>query len=174
MASLQGLLPIKLTPASSVCDIEQAGAFYSSDLPNASILDEELHLWKEKWLSVSAKDRPQTITACLKNCSLHTFPNIFNLLQLFATLPLSSCSCEQSGSALRRLKNYLRCTQKEERLTALGLVHTHYHSAMDAGTVGKILFANTLADGSSDFAFSVNDTLIFVMYMYMYSHAIPL
>lgn len=138
VASLQGLLPIKLTPASSVRDIEQAVAFYYSDLPNASILDEEFHLWKVKWLSVSSKDRPQTITACLKNCSLHTFPNIFNLLKLFATLPLSSCSCERSASALRRLNNYLRCTQKEERLTALGLVHTHYHAAIDVDTVCKI------------------------------------
>jgi len=34
--------------------------------------------------------------------------------------------------------DYLRCTQKEERLTALGLVHTHYHAAIDVDTVCKI------------------------------------
>ena len=44
-------------------------------------------------------------------------------LHVFATLPLSSCSCEQSASALRRLNNYLRCTQKEERLTAGTCAH---------------------------------------------------
>ena len=39
--------------------------------------------------------------------------------------------------------DYLRCTQKEERLTALGLVHTHYHAAIDVDTVCKFLFTNT-------------------------------
>ena len=46
-------------------------------------------------------------------------------------LPLSSCFCERSASTLRCLNNYLRCTQKEERLSALGLIHTHYHVAID-------------------------------------------
>ena len=52
VASLQGLLLIKLTPVSSVHDIEKAVAFYSSESPNVSILDEECHLWKVKWLSM--------------------------------------------------------------------------------------------------------------------------
>ena len=52
VASLQGLLPTKITPASSVRDIEQSAAFYSNDLPNPAILDEEFHLWKAKWLSL--------------------------------------------------------------------------------------------------------------------------
>ena len=32
----------------------------------------------------------------------------------------------------------MRCTQKEERLSALGLIHTHYHVAIDVDTVCKI------------------------------------
>ncbi len=51
----------------------------------------------------------------LKECDANALPNIFTLLKLFATLPLSSCSCERSGSSLRRLHNNLRATQTEER-----------------------------------------------------------
>lgn len=138
VASLQGLLPTKITSASSMQDIEQAVAFYSSDLPNAAIVDEEFHVWKTRWLSVLPQDRPQTITACMKNCSSQTFSNIFTLLKLFATLPLSSCSCERSASTLRRLNNYMRCTQTEDRLTGLALVHAHYHTAIDVDSVCKL------------------------------------
>ena len=44
VALLQGLLPIRITPASSICDIEQSVAFCYNDLPNAAILDEEFHV----------------------------------------------------------------------------------------------------------------------------------
>ena len=121
-ASLQGLLPTKITADSSVCDIQEAVTFYTDDLPHASIIDEEFHIWKSRWLSVPPKDRPQTLSESLRQCCPQSLPNIFVLLKLFATLPLSSCSCERSASALRRLNNYLRCTQTEERLTALALI----------------------------------------------------
>ena len=38
-ASLQGLLPTRITPDSSVQDIQEAATFYADDLPNASIID---------------------------------------------------------------------------------------------------------------------------------------
>ena len=138
VATLQALLPAKITPASSVDDIEQAVSFYASDLPNAGIVDEEFHVWKSRWLSILPKERPQTLSECLKKCSKQSLPNIFTLLKLFATIPMTSCSCERSASALRRLNNYLRCTQTEERLTALGLIHSHYHADIDVDTVCKL------------------------------------
>ena len=61
-ASLQGLLPTRITPDSSVQDIQEAATFYAGDLPNASILDEEFHIWKSRWLSVPQKNRPQTLS----------------------------------------------------------------------------------------------------------------
>ena len=138
MASLQGLLPVNITPASSMKDIEEAIAFYARDLPNDSMVDEEFHVWKTKWLAVLSKDRPRTLSACMKNCCRQTLPNIFTLLQLFATLPMTSCSCERSASSLRRLNNYMRCTQTEDRLSALGLIHAHYHADIDVDTVCKL------------------------------------
>ena len=137
-ASLQGLLPTRITPDSSVQDIQEAATFYADDLPNASIIDEEFHLWKSRWLSVPQKDRPQTLSESLRQCCPHSLPNIFVLLKLFATLPLSFCSCERSASALRRLNNYLRCTQTEERLSALALIHSNYEAQIDVDQVCKL------------------------------------
>ena len=34
--------------------------------------------------------------------------------------------------------NYLRCSQTEERLTVLGLIHSHYHAGIDVDTVCEL------------------------------------
>ena len=97
-ASLQNLVPINIS------GIQDAVKFYSND---SMLLDEEFCRWKTKWINVPPEDRPQTLSTSMQHCSKHSLPNIFNLLQLFATLPLSSCTCEKSASALRRLNNYI-------------------------------------------------------------------
>ena len=105
----------------------------------SGILDEEFHRWKVRWLEVAPKERPQTLSEALKLCSPDNLPNVYTLMKLFATLPLSSCSCERSASALRRLNNYLRSTQTAERLTALALIHIFsYEVDIDTDTVCKL------------------------------------
>ena len=71
-------------------------------------------------------------------CCSSSLPNIYTLLKLFATIPLSSCSCEISASALRRLNNYLRCSQTEQRLSALALIHMNYDTDIDIDNVCQI------------------------------------
>ena len=138
VATLQGLLPINITSSTTFSDIEPAIALYSDDLPNPLILDEELHRWKLRWLEVSQQGRPETLSDALKQCSPEHLPNINTLLKLFATLPLSSCSCERSASALCRLNNYLRSTQTAERLSALALIHIAYETEINLDTVCKL------------------------------------
>ena len=137
-ASLQGLLPVNIRVNTSIIDFNEVIVFYSDDLPNPNILDEELCRWKTKWLAVKLQDRPETISDTLKQCCLTSLPNIFTLLKLFGTIPLSSCSCERSSSALRRLNNYMRCTQSEERLSALALIHMYYEYDINIDHVCKI------------------------------------
>ena len=123
---------------SSFEDIEPCAVnFYSDDLPNVSILD-GMHQWKSMWLEISSDDRPQTLTEFLKLCCPDTLPNIYELLKIFSTLPLSSCSCEQSASALHRLNNYRKSTQTEHRLSALALIHFNYETVIDVDYVCKL------------------------------------
>ena len=134
-AGIQRLIPTNITEELATCNIREAVNFYKDDLQNPDVIDEELHCWKLKWLAMPIEDRPQILSTTLKESG--SFPNIFTLLKLFATLPLTSCSCECSASALRRLNNYMRCSQTEQRLTSLALIHSNYGFPIDVDTICK-------------------------------------
>lgn len=53
---------------------------------------------------------------------VHTFPNVDTALQLLLTLPISNCASERSFSVLKRIKNRLRSTVKQEKLAALSIL----------------------------------------------------
>ena len=54
---------------------------------------------------------------------IHTaFPNVEAILRLFLSLMITNCSGERSFSRLKRIKNELRSTMSQERLTALSLL----------------------------------------------------
>ncbi len=50
------------------------------------------------------------------------FPTLKAVLQVALTIPVSSCSCERSFSALRRLHTWLRSTMGQERLNDLAIM----------------------------------------------------
>ena len=52
-----------------------------------------------------------------------TFPNIYICLRIYLSLLVTNCSGERSFSALKRIKNYLRSTLKDEKLNHLALMH---------------------------------------------------
>ncbi|KAL4097282.1 hypothetical protein QTP88_022082 [Uroleucon formosanum] len=62
------------------------------------------------------------------------YPNIWCLISILATLPVSTSSAERSFSTLRRLKTYLRNSCSEDCLTGLALL-----------SVEKCLFAGLLS-----------------------------
>ena len=100
---------------------------YSQDLPNVAGLTAELYLWERLWEEKKerAEDIPDKIATTLKVIHLDSFPNIFTILQILATVPVTSCSCKRSISCLRYLKNYLRSTMGVGRLNGLALMHAH-------------------------------------------------
>jgi hypothetical protein len=56
----------------------------------------------------------------LKNqCNKSSFPNVYKLVQVRMTIPISFSTCERSFSAMRRLKNWLRTCMGQERFTKL-------------------------------------------------------
>lgn len=58
-----------------------------------------------------------------ENISKETFPNLFKMIQLAITLPVSSATCERSFSAMRRINNYLRSTMSQERFSKLAILN---------------------------------------------------
>lgn len=97
---------------------------YGDDLPSVETFGTELILWKQK--CVETKNTPSTVIDALKICDKDRFPNIYVLLQIACTLPITSCSCERGASSLKRLRTYMRASMTENRLTGLALMHIHY------------------------------------------------
>ena len=55
----------------------------------------------------------------LKECDEDMYPNLYVLLKICCTIPATSCECERSASALRRLHTFNRASMTQERLSSL-------------------------------------------------------
>ena len=89
--------------------------FISDDLPNGLSLDSELDLQETYWISYK-RSLPDNVSKTLKSIKFSGFQNIKAALRIIGTLPVTSCGCEISFSALRMLKTYRRSTMVAERL----------------------------------------------------------
>ena len=89
---------------------------YRQDIDSPELLSAEIRRWKSRYLSMLEKLMPTSPTRAIEECDTDLSPNIFTLLQIACTIPVTSCECERSPSALRRLHNYLRASMKTKRL----------------------------------------------------------
>lgn len=110
-----------LSAAGNTVMVAISGAdFYSSDLDcSRSVLKGEYERWKAKWIDTPQEDRPSSAIDALNRCPVEAYPKISVLLQIFATLPVTTSSAERTFSELRLLKTYMRSTMGEERLNGL-------------------------------------------------------
>ena len=97
-----------------------------NDLNAALCYTMELKRRKSRYTSMPSDLRPVSPATAIKDCDPATFPNISVLLQIACTLPVTSCECERSASALRQLNNYMRASMGKSRLSNLALLHIHY------------------------------------------------
>ena len=127
--ALEGLIPA-FHSKWGVGDIMKAAEIYKTDLNfiSESGLRLEIELWHEHCKKKDVNSIETSIEAlqfiCEQGYKLF-FPNISTLLQLFATLPVTSATAERSFSLLDRLKTYLRSTMGEDRLNGLALANVH-------------------------------------------------
>ena len=98
---------------------------------NRDIVDQEITLWLEKWENVTKSQRGSTLATAIKECDEYHFPNIFVLLKIACTLPVTFCECERSFSAMRRHRTWLLSTMKTERLTALTIMNVCRDAQVD-------------------------------------------
>ncbi|XP_050503433.1 52 kDa repressor of the inhibitor of the protein kinase-like [Diabrotica virgifera virgifera] len=118
-------------PANSVKkqyeDLRPALEFYKDDLRSSNnfILEAGYNLWKTHWQTFAADKLPKSALDTLRNMDWDMFPNIKILLTILAVIPVTTSSVERSFSTLKRLKNYLRNSTGEERLTMLTLLTVH-------------------------------------------------
>ena len=116
---------------------------YRQDIRNYAGLPAELLLWERMWKEKKDRreDIPDSIGATLEQIDKDAYVNIYTMLQILITIPISSASCERSISTLRNLKTYLRNTMVQDRLNGLALMHAHREMELDLEKIVD-LFAN--------------------------------
>ena len=107
-----------------------AAQVYAEDLNGCSEneLRAEVELWHRYCKDDELKDiftASEALHAIVSKGYKNFFPNVTVLLQLLATIPVTSATAERSFSLLNRLKTVLRSTMTEERLTGLALANVH-------------------------------------------------
>ena len=135
--SLLGLVPSVLCKRDNV-RLEAAVNMYSTDLPSPELFDMELKWWKHHYMSIPADQRPASPAKAIKECDSALYPNISVLLQICCTIPVTSCECERSASALWRLNTYMRASMGKSCLSNLALLHVHYDTEIDLNRVVDI------------------------------------
>ena len=105
-------------------DVKESVQFYSDVLGNPD--EEEIKLQYIQWQDFCSKLEKLPATP-LETLDIipSRLSHIKNLLTIFCTVPVTTCSAERAFSTLRVLKNYLRNRMKDERLTGLALMYLH-------------------------------------------------
>ena len=63
----------------------------------------QLDIWKTKWKNFKGK-LPDNLQSLMKETDKVIFPSIYEVIQILATIPVTTCSCERSISGLRRVE----------------------------------------------------------------------
>ena len=96
---------------------------YNEDVDMDDVLSEFNVLRKQQELVADIDLTPQGVFKRLISSGLQiAYPNVCTLYRIFLTLPITSATVERSMSKLKLIKNYLRSTMADDRLTALALI----------------------------------------------------
>jgi len=87
------------------------------------------------WLPTILDEVPETadplqLLNAILNCGMQSaFANVCIAIRIFLTMPVTVASAERSFSKLKLVKNYLRSTMKQERLSSLAIMCIEYDTA---------------------------------------------
>ncbi|CAI6354144.1 unnamed protein product [Macrosiphum euphorbiae] len=87
---------------------------------------EESNIWYQYWIDKNLTDSQCdeiSFVDLLAHCEY--YPAIFQILNIFISLPPATCTIERSFSTLRRVKTWLRSTTGEDRLNGLCMMSLH-------------------------------------------------
>ena len=103
-------------------DLERLLEVYQEDIgPKAAVVP-EVQRWVNKW---KKEDVPLSAIEALCACHADIYPNVYILLTILGTLPVSTATSERSFATMRRLKTYLRSSIGNELMTVLALLSIH-------------------------------------------------
>ncbi|KAI2665704.1 Zinc finger MYM-type protein 1 [Labeo rohita] len=117
---------------------------------------EELLVAKNFFNRRKAKEIIPDIVSVFRLLNTDMFPTLNSVFQVALTIPVRSCGCERSFSALRRLHTYLRNTMEQDRLNHLTVMSTEKdnltavdHDIIWHDILSKIQYVNKLMQSPS-------------------------
>ena len=96
--------------------IDQYANILDINPQQAQLLAAEMELF-------SSTNNSITIDVIQKELTEAVYPQYYRMVQLALTLPVGTATAERSFSAMRRIRNYLRSTMGDERLSSLALLN---------------------------------------------------
>ena len=155
--SFMDLMPGKMTTDDEFLqsNIQTLYDFYNDDLLSGcteKMLIDEIKSWQKKFSTVDQK--PKNALEALEYCHPKVYPNVYSLLLICATLPITTCRNEQSFSVLKSLKDYERNKCGEERLNGIALQYIYKDKTEFLASVDEVL--NEFARNPRRFDFGIS------------------
>lgn len=126
----------------SVERVNNLAHFYSEDLVANDVADEYssfIGIYKDLFAGQgdAGLSTNEVLPFLIANDMQRAFPNLCILYQIYLTIPVSTAQAERSFSRLKLIKNYLRSSMHEDRLSALALLYIERATAenLDYGNV---------------------------------------
>lgn len=69
------------------------------------------------------------------------YPNLYKLIQVGLTIPISSATCERSFSAMRRIKTWLRTSMLQSRFNNVSILYIEKDMSKDINTNEIVQFS---------------------------------
>lgn len=112
---------------------DELGLLYSDDL-NGGELYSEVQSFKFQASKLSTSFSTATsydfLNLIHKYSLQDVYPNMEVALRIFLTMPVSTATCERSFSKLKIIKNYLRSSMYQERLSNLAILSIEHEIAI--------------------------------------------
>ena len=108
-----------------ISDVFFALGVYRKEVADMEALDNELTHWYRYKAQHRLKTIPQVHNEFAQKKLKSLYPNIFILLIIFLTVPVSSAEGERAFSCLKRIKSWLRSTMNQTRLSSLSIINIH-------------------------------------------------
>ena len=91
-------------------DLESLLEIYQEDIGSRAAVVPELQLWVIKWKKEDIITVPSSAIEALCACHADIYPNVYILLTILGTLPVSTATSERSFNNMRRLITYVLST----------------------------------------------------------------
>ncbi|MBW0529459.1 hypothetical protein O181_069174 [Austropuccinia psidii MF-1] len=134
---------------------------YSVDL-NGGELFTEVQSFKFQASTLISSFKTATSYDFLKCIHQHSlqdvYPNLEVALRIFLTMPVTTASCERSFSKLKLIKNYLRSTMGQERLSNLAIL------SIEQEIASKMDYTSIIEEFASKKARKVNIFKLYTLY----------